>query len=95
MDEDWRKAFGMVICTEICDGAGAGICDGVPSTCSSLHFVLVLRETSGKHTSTILTPPPPLKPHFYIVKMGLQGYTLSFSFLLKNTDCWDSSTQNQ
>ena len=29
----------------------------------------------------------PLKPHFYIVKLGLQGYTLFFLFLLKNMDC--------
>ena len=28
-----------------------------------------------------------LKPHFYIVKLGLQGYTLFLLFLLKNTDC--------
>ena len=28
----------------------------------------------------------PLKPHFYIVKLGLQGYTLFFLFLLKNID---------
>ena len=31
----------------------------------------------------------PLKPHFYIVKLGwrLQGYTLFFLFLLKIIDC--------
>ena len=29
----------------------------------------------------------PLKPNFYIVKWGLQGYTLFFLFLLKNIDC--------
>ena len=29
----------------------------------------------------------PLKPHFYIVKLELQGYTLFFLFLLKNIDC--------
>ena len=29
----------------------------------------------------------PLKPHFYIVKLGLQGYTLFLLFLLKNIDC--------
>ena len=42
MDEDWRNAFGILMCKEICDGAGAGIWDGSPSTCSSvwlfLHF---------------------------------------------------------
>ena len=41
MDEDWRNAFGILTCAEICDGAGAGICDGAPSTCSSLILVLV------------------------------------------------------
>ena len=28
----------------------------------------------------------PLKPHFYVVKLGLQGYTLFFLFLLKNIE---------
>ena len=35
MDEDWRNAFGILMCREICDGTGPGICDGMPSTCSS------------------------------------------------------------
>ena len=35
MKTDWRNAFGNLMCREICDGAGPGICDGVPSTCSS------------------------------------------------------------
>ena len=35
MDEDWRNAFGILISTEICDGAGVGIYDGSPSACSS------------------------------------------------------------
>ena len=44
MDEDWRNAFGISLCTEmkICDaagaGAGAGICDGAQSTCSSCSY---------------------------------------------------------
>ena len=38
MDEYWRNAFGILICTEKCDGAGAGICDGAPSTCSSSYI---------------------------------------------------------
>ena len=29
----------------------------------------------------------PLKPHFYIVKLGFTGYTLFFLFLLENIDC--------
>ena len=35
MDEDWRNAFGILMWMEICDGAGAGICDCMPLTCSS------------------------------------------------------------
>ena len=47
MNEDWRNAFGNLMCREICDGAGAGIRDGAPSTCSSYIFVLsrlILRQ---------------------------------------------------
>ena len=36
MDEDWRNAFGILMCMEIGDCAGAGICDSMPSTCSSM-----------------------------------------------------------
>ena len=39
---------------------------------------------------TYLYNSDPLKPHFYLVKRGLQGYTLFFLFLLKNTDCGNS-----
>ena len=38
MTEDWRNAFGILMCTEICDRAGVGIWDGVPSTCSSFKI---------------------------------------------------------
>ena len=38
MDEDWRNAFGILMCVEICDGAGMGIYYGVPSTCSSTSY---------------------------------------------------------
>ena len=40
MDEDWRNTFGILMCSEICDGAGAGLCDGPPLTCSSLLVCL-------------------------------------------------------
>ena len=40
MDEDWRNTFGIFMCKERCDGAGAGICDGASSTCSSCLFIL-------------------------------------------------------
>ena len=29
----------------------------------------------------------PLKPHFYIVKLGFTGVVIFFLFLLKNKDC--------
>ena len=35
MNEDWRNAFGILMCREIFDGAGAGIRDGTPSVCSN------------------------------------------------------------
>ena len=38
-------------------------------------------------TKTYLYNFDPLKPHFYIVKLGLQGYTLFLLFLLKSIDC--------
>ena len=42
-----------------------------------------ISKASRKHAYIIY----PLKPHFYIVKLGLQGYKLFFLFLLKNIDC--------
>ena len=38
MDEDWRNAFGNLMCTKICNGAGAGICNGAPSTCTRFVY---------------------------------------------------------
>ena len=38
MDEDWRNAFGILMCVEMCACAGAEICDGAPSICPS--FIL-------------------------------------------------------
>ena len=40
MDEEWRNIFGILMCVEVCDGAGAGICEGAPSTCSSCSSVM-------------------------------------------------------
>ena len=39
MDEDWRNAFGILMCAGICNGACVGICDGSPSSCSSFQNV--------------------------------------------------------
>ena len=38
-------------------------------------------------TKTRLYNFDPIKPHFYIVKLGFTGYTLFFLYLLKNIDC--------
>ena len=38
-------------------------------------------------TKTRLYNVDPLKPHFYIIKLGFTGYTIFFLFLLKNIDC--------
>ena len=40
--------------------------------------------TSGKHVRVIYTP---LKPPFYIAKLGCAGVYLFFLFLLQNIDC--------
>ena len=39
MDENWRNTFGILMCTEICDGDGAGYA----MACSSC-FVIFLRK---------------------------------------------------
>ena len=38
-------------------------------------------------TKTYLYNFDPLKPHFYIVKLGFTGVNIIFLFLLKNIDC--------
>ena len=38
-------------------------------------------------TKTHLYSFDPLKPHFYIVKLGFTGVYINFLFLLKNIDC--------
>ena len=38
-------------------------------------------------TKTCLYNFDPLKPHFYIVKLGFTGVDIIFLFLLKNIDC--------
>ena len=39
------------------------------------------------NTKTYLYNFDPLKPPFYLVKLGFTGYALFFLFLLKNIDC--------
>ena len=40
-----------------------------------------------RSTRTRLYNFDPLKPHFYIVKLGFTGVNIFFLFLLKNIDC--------
>ena len=53
------------------------------TTSSDAGFLGILRVI----TKTCLYSFDPLKPHFYIVKLGFTGYTLFYSLLLKNIDC--------
>ena len=43
--------------------------------------------SSRKHTYIILTP---LKPHYYIVKLGFTGVYIMFLIAAQNIDCWYS-----
>ena len=73
-----------------------------PCNCGHLHCLLKhnsFREFT--YLKNIPTDSDPLKPHFYIINCGLQGYTLFFLFMLKNIDCgyplelpqWGSSNE--
>ena len=45
-------------------------------------------KNSNMHiTKTCLYNFDPLKPHFYIIKLGFTGVYIIFLFLLKNIDC--------
>ena len=56
--------------------------------CGTLQNTNQQASPSLKHAYIILTP---LKPHFYIVKLGFTRVKLFFLFLLKNLDCGYSS----
>ena len=43
MDEDWRNIFGILMCMEVCDGTGMGICNGMPLTCSNFDWAVKLQ----------------------------------------------------
>ena len=43
MDEDWRNIFGILMCKEVCDGTGMGICNDMPSTCSNFDWAVKLQ----------------------------------------------------
>ena len=51
------------------------------------RFVMCSKEGSLHITKTYLYNLDPLKPHFYIVKLGFTGVYIIFLILLKNIDC--------
>ena len=52
-----------------------------------LQLLLALRV---RITKTCLYNFDPLKPHFYIVKLGFTGVYIIFLISAQNTDCWYS-----
>ena len=48
---------------------------------------LFIKKLSKIITKTCLYNIDPLKPHFYIVKLGFTGVYIIFLILLKNIDC--------
>ena len=62
------------------------------TTCFCLHGklgakVLLVQIFFKTITKTCLYNFDPLKPHFYIVKLGFTGVYIIFLILLKNIDC--------
>ena len=53
--------------------------------------VVSLLKNDHNIMKTYLYNLDPLKPHFYIVKLGFTGVDIIFLFLLKNIDCGYSS----
>ena len=49
--------------------------------------IVLIMPVEQNFKKTCLYNFDPLKAHLYIVKLGLQGYTIFFLFLLKNIDC--------
>ena len=59
-----------------------------PRWLSWMHVRLVIRRL--RITKTYLYNFDPLKPHFYVVKLGFTGVYIIFLFLLTSKDCWHS-----
>ena len=59
----------------------------VTSETDNYHDTQARAPSAQFSTKTCLYNFDPHKPHFYIGKLGLQGYTLFFLFLLKHIDC--------
>ena len=59
---------------------------GIMLTHPVIHFHAIL-HLFHFITKTCLYNFDPLKPHFYIVKLGYTGYTLFFLISARNIDC--------
>ena len=59
-----------------------------PELKKQLHTICKhVKKKKKKITKTRLYISDPLKPHFYIVKLGFTGVYIIFLILLKNIDC--------
>ena len=65
----------------------AVVIDSLRVQSHQLYNIFFVRVIWFNITKTCLYSFDPLKPHFYIIKLGLQGYILFFLFLLKNIGC--------
>ena len=64
-----------------------------PDLQSDAHSTKPARPAEPPITKTCLynfAPPPPLKPHFYIVKLGFTGVYIIFLISAQNIDYWYS-----
>ena len=71
----------------VCVGGGGGGGGSSRAVLYRFRLLAYIYVFVSGITKTYLCDFDPLRPDFYIVKLGLQGYTLFFLFLLKNIDC--------
>ena len=55
--------------------------------CAILQIVFLLKRVYQTITITLLYNFDPLKPHFYIVKLGFTGVYIIFLISAQNIDC--------
>ena len=53
-----------------------------------IALILKYIAASRKHAYKILTPPPPPKPHFYVVKLGFIGVYIIFLISAQKHRLW-------
>ena len=63
--------------------------------CISKGYGVIVAPSAKDITKTRLYTFDPLKPHFYIVKLGFTGVYIIFLILLKDTDCGNSLGSNE